>query len=246
MAVETGDVTPPTPPTPPTPFLPEPERAPWPKPAQPLPPPPRSSRAGSSWLWYVSLAVAIVVTLGGLGLLYQDDVSWQRQAADLARQNSSLHAQLLTSQSDYKTAQQTIQDLKTQALHPSLGIWNVKQTINGPDYFLAGGVPDTFTYHLNATATGPFSVSILTFVQFAAAIDCVHNGTGPTNYCMHHSGTANTWINVTSVSYDFHLAEGCADYLAVFTAPAPVTLSPNVSVTYNPAQTFTGDCAANS
>ena len=240
MAVETGE------PQPPAPFLPEPERAPWPKPPAPAPPPRPRLQGGRNWLWYASLAVAVVVTLGGLGLLYQDDVSWQHQATSLAQQNSSLHEQLLTTQSDYRTAQQTIQDLKTQALHPNLGIWNVKQTINGPDFFLAGGVPDTFTYHLNATATGPFSVSILTFVQFASAIDCVHNGVGDTDYCMHHSGSANTWLQVTSVSYDFHLAEGCADYMAVFTARAAVTLSPNVSVTYNPAPNFTGDCAANS
>ena len=240
MAVETGD------PAPPAPFLPEPERAPWPKPAAPPPPPARRLPSGRNWLWYGALLVAIVVTLGALGLLYQDDVSWQHQAAGLARQNSSLHEQLLTSQGDYRTAQQTIQDLKTQALHPSLGIWNVKQTINGPDYFLAGGVPDTFTYHLNATATGPFSVSILTFLQFSAAIDCVRNGVNNTNWCMHHSGSANTWIDVPSVSFDFHLAEGCADYMAVFTAGSAVTLSPNVSVTYNPSPTFTGDCVTNS
>lgn len=237
MAVETGD------PSPPTPFLPEPERAPWPKPAYSPPPPAARLRLGRKWLWYASVALAVVVTLGGLGLLYQDDIAWQRKAADEARQNAGLQARLLTSQSDYRTAQQTIQDLKTQALHPSLGIWNVKQSINGPDYFLAGGVPDTFTYHLNATATGPFSVSILTFLQFSSAIDCVHNGGGPTNYCMHHSGSAVQWINVTTVSYDFHLAEGCADYVAVFTAGNAITLSPNVSVTYNPAPTFTGDCA---
>ena len=87
------------------------------------------------------------------------------------------------------------------------------------------------------------SVSILTFEQFAAAVDCVHQGTGNTNYCMHHQPKiANTWLNVKTVDYDFHLAEGCANYMVVFTAGGPVTVSPNVSVTYNPAPTFTGDC----
>ncbi len=124
----------------------------------------------------------MIVTLGGLGLLYQDDISWQQQSGDLSRQNASLRDQLRITQSDYRTAQQTIQDLKTQALHPTLGIWNVQQKINGPDWYLAGGVPDTFTYHLVASSTGPMSVSILTFEQFAAAVACVDRGSGNTNY----------------------------------------------------------------
>ncbi|TMD19662.1 MAG: hypothetical protein E6I98_07135 [Chloroflexi bacterium] len=227
------------------PSYPTPPLVPYSPPAVSPPPlqtwqpaPPRRSR-----LWYASLLLAVIVTLGGLGLLYQDDISWQQQSGDLSRQNASLRDQLRITQSDYRTAQQTIQDLKTQALHPNVGIWNVQQHIDGPDFYLAGGVPDTFTYHLHATSSGPMSVSILTFEQFAASVDCVHQGTGNTNYCMHHQPKiANTWLNVTKVDYDFHLAEGCANYMVVFTAGGAVTVSPNVSVTYNPAPTFTGDC----
>lgn len=212
-----------------------------PQPWQPAPP--RRNR-----LWYASLLLAVIVTLGGLGLLYQDDVNWQRQSGDLSRQNAALHEQLLTSQSNLTTARQTIQDLKTEAKHPSLGIWNVQQRIDGPDYYLAGGVPDTFTYHLHATSSGAMSVSIVTFEQFAAATECVHSGAGDTNTCMHRplakNGIANTWLNTRQVDYDFHLGEGCADYLVVFTAAGVVTVTPNVSVTYNPAPTFTGSCTA--
>ena len=185
----------------------------------------------------------MIVTLGGLGLLYQDDVSWQRQAGDLSRQNTTLREQLLTSQSNLTTARQTIQDLKTQAQHPSLGIWNVPQTIQGPDWNLLGNVPDTFTYHLHATSTGPMSVSILTVEEYATAIECVHAGLGTTNDCMHRKPTVISWLNVRSVDYDFHLGEGCADYIVVFTAAQKVIVSPNVSVTYNPASTVTGACS---
>ena len=202
------------------------------------PPPPRRSR-----IWYGSIVLAAIVTLGGLGLLYQDDRSWQQQSADLSNQNAALHEQLLTSQSNLTTARHTIQDLKTEAQHPSLGIWNVAQTIQGPDYYLLGNVPDTFTYHLHATSTGPMSVSILTVEEYATAIDCVRNGLGRTNDCMHRKPTVSSWIDVRSVDYDFHLGEGCADYIVVFTAGERVTVSPNVSVTYNPAPTVTGACA---
>jgi hypothetical protein len=214
------------------------------------PPPPapaptvRPPRRRPSLLWYAALLVAVVVTLGGFGLLYADDLSWQRQAHDLARQNAALSKQLLTAQTSLADTAKQVTDLQAELQHPHLGIWNVQQKIDGADWYLAGGVPDTFTYHLNATANGPMSVSILTFEQFAAAIECIDGGGGNTNYCMHHSkkGVVKSWLNVTSVSFDFHQAEGCANYMVVFTAARPVTVTPDVSVTYNPAPTFTGDC----
>ena len=217
----------------------------WPSEPPPAPPPPvRPPARRTRFLWYAALLLAVVVTLGGFGLLYADDLSWQRQTHDLARQNATLSKALLTSQTSLSDTQKQVTDLQAELQHPHLGIWNVQQKIDGADWYLAGGVPDTFTYHLNATATGPMSVSVLTFEQFASAIECIDNGGGNTNYCMHHSrkGTVKSWINVNSVSYDFHLAEGCANYMVVFTAANPVTVTPDVSVTYNPAATFTGDC----
>lgn len=242
MAVETppaaGDSPAPLP-TAPSPYSPPASSSYY---AAPAPLPPFAPRRRG--LWYAALAVAVVVTLGGLGFLYQDDVSWQHQAASLSSQNASLQKQLLTSQTNLRTAEGTITELKTAAQHPNLGIWNVAQTISGPDYYLLGNVPDTFTYHLVATSTGPMSISILTVEQYAAAIDCVHSGGGNTNYCMQHQpGTFKQWLGVTSVNYDFHLGEGCADYVVLFTAASAVTVHPDVSVTYNPAPTVTGTCA---
>ena len=230
------------------PIPPPPSEAP---PAEPTlaPPPPHSSparpvRRKPSLFWYAALLVAVVVTLGGFGLLYSDDLSWQRQTHNLTKQNAALSEQLLTSQTSLSDTQKQVTNLQAELQHPHLGIWNVQQKIDGADWYLAGGVPDTFTYHLSATASGQMSVSILTFEQFAAAIECVDNGGGTTNYCMHHSrkGTVKSWLNVTSVTYDFHEAEGCANYMVVFTAARPITVMPDVSVTYNPAATFTGDC----
>jgi hypothetical protein len=73
----------------------------------------------------------------------------------------------------------------------------------------------------------------------------VDGGAGDTDYCMHHTakGQVQSWLNVTSVSYDFHLAEGCAGYMAVWTSSTSITVNPDVSVTYNPAPTFTGACS---
>jgi hypothetical protein len=61
---------------------------------------------------------------------------------------------------------------------------------------------------------------------------------------MHHTGTpVISWLGVTAVDYDFHGAEGCADYVVVFTSASDITVTPNVSVTYNPAPASTGSCA---
>jgi hypothetical protein len=60
---------------------------------------------------------------------------------------------------------------------------------------------------------------------------------------MHHSGSVVGFLSVTSVNYDFTLAEGCAAYLAVITSDRSITVTPDVSATYNPAAAATGSCA---
>lgn len=229
-----------------------PQAAPPPAPA---PPPPRSEPLAprarrARRLWTACLLVAVLVTGGGLTLLYRDDSSWQRDTTDLQGQkhvllgrNESLQSQLTSTQTSLTASQAQAAGLESELMHPTLGIWNVKQNLSGGTDYLDGGIPDTFTYHLRATSNRPMSVSILTFQQFAAALDCVHNGVANTNYCMHNSGRVVGWDNVTSIDYDFHLAEGCAGYLQVFTSAVPVTVTPDVSVTYNPAPAATGACA---
>src|SRR5712692_3660648 len=175
-------------------------------------------------LWTAALAAALLVTAGGLGILYVDDTN-----------NQNLPTALTTTETKLTASQSQVSNLTAQLEHPTLGIWNVPQAITGSSFYLAAGVPDTFTYHLKLTSNGPMSVSILSIHQFGDAVRCVETGVGTTNYCMHHSGSAIGWLNVTSVNYDFHLAEGCAAYLAVITAGSSVTVTPDVSVTYNPA-----------
>jgi hypothetical protein len=131
---------------------------------------------------------------------------------------------------------------KTELAHPTLGIWNVSEAITGPDAYLSGGMPDTFTYHLKFTADAPVSVSYMTSKQFVAAIHCVEVGRGNSHTCLSQAGKG--WNNVTTLDVDIHDAEGCADYLVIFTAARAATVHPNVSVTYNPAPTPTAACAA--
>jgi hypothetical protein len=200
--------------------------------------------------WTAALAVTLLITAIGLGVLYVDDSNNQATIHSLQMQNESLTGrnqilldQLKTTQTNLTATLGELATTKAELEHPHLVLWNVPQDIADNHTFLAGGIPDTFTYHLQATSTGPMSVSILTFQQFAKAVECIDFGTAVTNWCMHHSGAVYSQLGVTSVNYDFHLAEGCADYLAVFTAQSAVTVKPNITVTYNPASTPTGDCS---
>ena len=230
--------------------------------AAPLPAPPpmprveqfdRSVRARTTVgrrLWTAALAFAVLVTAGGLAVLYNNDLNSEsanraltNQNVSLQGQNLALQGQLTTTQGTLSTTQSDLAAVKAELAHPHLGIWNVGQTLQGPTYYLAAGVPDTFTYHLRLKSSGPMNVSIVSFDQFSTAVKCIENGVGNTDWCMHHSGAASSWLGVTSVSFDFHLAEGCAAYMAVITAPNKVTITPDVSVTYNPASHATGTCS---
>jgi hypothetical protein len=201
-------------------------------------------------VWTLALTGALLVAAAGIVLLYTDDTNNQATIRALTLHNESLTGRTLTLEDQLRSTQTnltaTLGELaktKAELEHPHLSIWNVPVQIKGSTWYLAGGVPDTFTYHLKASSAAPMSVSILTFEQFGQAIACVNSGAGSTNYCMHHRGTVQSWLSVTSVNFDFHEAEGCADYLTVFTSGATVTVTPNVSVTYNPADHATGACA---
>lgn len=233
------------------------------EPAKPYLPPPALPRPRVTWpaalipilqnkerrWWTIALTATLLITGSGIGLLYVDDTNNQNTIHSLTLANESLtgrnqilHDQLNTTQTNLSATLGELAKTKAELEHPHLTIWNVPQQLKGPSWYLAGGIPDTFTYHLQATSTGPMSVSILTLEQWSKATRCVDSGANYTNWCMHHSGSVIGWLGVTSVNYDFHLAEGCADYLSVFTSASAITVTPNVSITYNPATSATGAC----
>jgi hypothetical protein len=201
-------------------------------------------------LWTAAVAAALLVSAGGIGLLYLDDTNNQATIRALNTKNQSLTGrtqnledELTVAQNKLTASQAQVDSLSAELKHPTLGVWNVPMTIHNSSEYLSATVPDTFTYHLKLTSSGPMSVSILSTSQYKDAIICVYTGRGSTNWCMHHSGAAYGALSVTSVDYDFQLATGCAAYIAVITAANQVTITPNVKVTYNPASAATGSCS---
>ncbi|HEY7281151.1 MAG TPA: hypothetical protein VID47_06095 [Actinomycetota bacterium] len=100
-----------------------------------------------------------------------------------------------------------------------------------PGWVYVGGVPDTFTYHVNFHSTVPVTVRIMSTGDYV----CWSTGT-----CQAHWVG---WDNRTKLTNGvFHDAEGCAAYLAVFTADQYGTFYPDIRITRNPAQIGTGVC----
>jgi hypothetical protein len=194
----------------------------------------------------VALGLLLAVTWigGGYALYYviRDDDTLSRKAASQSAQLSDASRKMAQLQADNVRISGELRAAKTELAHPTLGLWNVSEAITGPDAYLSGGMPDTFTYHLKFTADAPVSVRYMTSKQFVNAIPCVEVGRGNSNSCLSLAGMG--WNNVTTLEVDIHEAEGCADYLVIFTAARATTVHPDVSVTYNPAPAPTAACAA--
>ena len=201
-------------------------------------------------LWALALALTLLVGGTAVGLLYADDSGKQETIHSLQTANESLtgrneilNDQLKTTQSNLTATLGELATARAKLANPTLVTWSKAQTIPDNTTYLASGIPDSFTLHLQLTSSGPMDVSIVTIEAFAAGVSCVRNGVGVTDYCMHsQQGTDVSWLATASVNFDFHKAEGCADYVVVVTAPSSVTITPNVSVTFNPASGPTGAC----
>jgi len=116
--------------------------------------------------WATALTSTVLISAVAVGFLYIDDSNNQASIRSLTTQNESLTGRNLIVQNQLDKTQAnltaTLGELaKTKAdlEHPHLTIWNVAQQLKGSSWYLAGGVPDTFTYHLHATSTGSISVN---------------------------------------------------------------------------------------
>ncbi len=100
-----------------------------------------------------------------------------------------------------------------------------------------GTVPDTYDYFVSFTSTVSVMVYFFTLGQFVQFSVC--NGDVSCVSGFYYS-LAAAFSQQNSV---FKLAEGCGDYVSVFTASANGVMYPDVSVARNPAPYATGYCA---
>jgi hypothetical protein len=177
--------------------------------------------------------------------------------------NSSLNTRLTALNSDLASAQRERDAAKDEARHPTLGINNTTQTIQANSGWIAGGVPDTFTYHLafiSDVAVTYVFVSYHDYVTFAtcntSAFTMNDRSRSKLGGCLYNlggryaQGSSNlddsVWGGGTNVSMTFHGAEGCAGWTSIMfpsKANEIAHVTPNISITYNPSSVATPPCA---
>lgn len=218
-----------------------------------------------------ALLLLVVILSGALFLTYLQNTDLQSRLAALQVKADAYYSQLQTSQTQaagYYSQLQTSQtnnalllsqvnslqsqnayltsqvsSLSLQAAHPTVTMWN---SCGGPctmdsTSWRAGGVPDTFTYYASYAADYPVGMYFLTLSQYVQFANCPSTGYAASLInCV--TGTYSYYSPTTSLSGVFHLAEGCASYVAIYYSNYSGTMYPDVSVTYNPASTSTGAC----
>ncbi|MBO0702303.1 MAG: hypothetical protein J2P44_11910 [Candidatus Dormibacteraeota bacterium] len=194
----------------------------------------RDSRTPVLILSTLLVVVVLVATVLIGGLIAQN--------REEARRADTTQAQVRVEGKQVGALQRQVATLKKKAANPTVEIWNTcggGPCQVGPQQVLLGGVPDTFVLHFSFTSTAPVRLSFLTFHQWTQFDNC-----GLDTSCVTSSYV--TYAPATNQSVDFALGAGCAAYLYVLTASVPAMVRPNVSATYQPAATVTGQCAGSS
>ncbi len=138
---------------------------------------------------------------------------------------------------------QSIQPPNTPTAQPPYNtIWNAcggppsqgcNMTSNG---WREGTVPDTYDYFVSFTSTVPIRVYFFTLGQFVQYTVCNGDIT-----CVSGSNFSLPASTSQSVA-PFKLAEGCADYVAIYVSSSNGVMYPNISVKQNAAGFATGYC----
>lgn len=132
-------------------------------------------------------------------------------------------------QSERDELAKQIQTVTETAKHPTLAMFSLPFTMP-PHWVTDLGLPDTFTVHLRFTASAPVRVRIVSFTQYWEG----RNGKTVV--------PAVAYPATTSLDVDFHETEGCAGYILLWESDGETVVTPNITITYAPADRLTGAC----
>ena len=197
------------------------------------------------------VALGVLLLVGVVGYVVTNTLSLQAARRRLSTDNAHLQAQLsqlreanstLGSENDALRRNNDslladVRDLHGQLDNPTLTIWTTcggPCTMQGGNYYRAGGVPDTFDYYLTFDSSVPITTYMFTLQQFAQFHTCGLS-------CI--AGQYTTYPASKHLDVVFKDAEGCASYVGVFVASGSGVIHPNVRAKYNPANGPTGACA---
>ena len=135
----------------------------------------------------------------------------------------------------------SIVDPGTGNVPPTIKLWNscgsTMACVMNASGWREGGVPDTFDYYVTFTSTVPVTVYFLTLAQYTQFAYCNGQISCVSGFYKSDAPT------MSAQNLIFKLAEGCADYVAIYKSSANGTMSPNIMIGQNPAQFPTGICA---
>lgn len=193
-------------------------------------------RGGRAPVVLLSILLAVVVVVSAVLI---SDLAMNNRRETASANTAAARATVEGRQ--LKDLDKQIATLKQSAAHPTVEVWNTcgGPCQVGPRQVLVGGAPDTFVLHFAYTSTAPVTLSFLTFHQWTQFDECGFNVTCVTS-------SYPTYPPTTRQMVDFTLSAGCAGYVYVLTAATPATVKPDVSATYQPAATVTGQCAGSS
>lgn len=194
-------------------------------------------RDGRGPVLILATVLALVVLVAGI-VISSLVAENRHQAQEVKAARAQVHVEGTQS----NQLQKQVASLKLKAANPTVEIWNTcggGPCQVGPQEVLLGGVPDTFVLHFAFTSSAPVTLSFLTFHQWTQLDSC-----GLQMSCV--TTSYPTYPATTKQSIDFTLGAGCAAYVYVLTATVPATVHPDVSATYQPSSTVTGQCADSS
>lgn len=196
----------------------------------------------------VALGVLLLVGVVGYGVantlslqsakqrLSADNAHLQAQLSQLKERNATLFSDNDALRRNNDALLADVRNLNGQLDNPTLTIWTTcggPCTMQGGNFYRAGGVPDTFDYYLTFDSTVSITTYMLTLQQFAQFDTCGLS-------CV--TGQYTTYPASKHLDVVFKDAEGCASYVGVFVAAGSGVIHPNVRAKYNPANVPTGAC----